>query len=141
MRVVRFLTLIPVLFAAGCVHVSDSSATASPGQIRDRLSRVLHCRRLELNLDGPNHFGGPGKNDTGDFTIKVNREGQTIFFKGVYAEPTQGSFSGSMSWNRHFDTRLGFHMTRESEQTTLSSPQRAAAALPERSAAVPGLIR
>jgi hypothetical protein len=99
MRFTMLLVLLLVMLFQGCVYIHQSSGTASMNEIRQHLISQLHCRALELSEIDRNRFSGTGRNDTGEFTIEVHREGEQIKFHGVYKEPAKGTFSGSASWN------------------------------------------
>jgi len=85
MRSKSWLVLPVLLVLQGCVCVHKNSATATTNEIRQHLSSQLHCQALELREGNKNQLSGTGKNDTGEFTIEVTREGEQIKFHGVYA--------------------------------------------------------
>ncbi len=122
MRALRFLVLLPLLVSSGCVHVHETSATAGMDRIRNHLAAQLHCEALELKENSRDSFSGAGKNQTGEFTIEVTRQGQKIVFHGIYTGQAQGTFSGSASWNKSFNSAFGFHKSSESTQVSLSTP-------------------
>jgi hypothetical protein len=122
MRVLRFLVILPLVILCGCVHINENSATASQERIQAHLSAQLHCRTLDLKENSKDSFSGTGKNDTGEFTIDVTREGMAIAFHGVYKEPAKGTFSGSASWSKRVDAAFGFHKNGESTQDSLGTP-------------------
>ncbi|EEF57699.1 hypothetical protein [Pedosphaera parvula] len=122
MRVLRFLVLLPLVIMFGCVHVNENSATASQEQIKAHLAAQLHCQTLELEQNSKDSFSGTGKNETGEFTIKVIRQGTTIAFHGVYVAPATGTFSGSACWSKSVNSTFGFHKTSQSTQDSLGTP-------------------
>ena len=106
----------------GCVHIHKNSGTADTNEIRQHLSSQLHCQALELREVNKNSFSGTGKNDTGEFTVEVTREGDQIRFRGVYTEPAKGTFSGSASWSKDVSGFFGSHKSKESEQNSVGKP-------------------
>jgi hypothetical protein len=123
MRSLKWAVLpVLVLVLAGCVHVNDTSGHANVEQIRDHLVGVIHCKDLEFMEDGKDRFFGKGRNDTGDFTITAERDGETIKFKGVYLPPARGTFSGSMSWRKQFNAGFGFTKSKEASETSIGAP-------------------
>ena len=122
MRFLKFAVLAPLVLLLGCVHIHESSATATKDQIQARLKAQLHCQFLELHERGSHGYLGTGKNDTGEFTIEVNREAEVIKFHGVYTPPSQGTFSGSASWSKKVNAGFGVHRAFESDKTSLGTP-------------------
>jgi hypothetical protein len=122
MRTLRILVLLPALISSGCFHMHDTSSSATTEQIRVHLLTQLHCHTMDLHATGKNAFSGNGRNDTGDFSLTATRDGNTIAFKGVYAAPGQGTFSGSASWDRSFNAGFGFHRSRISTSDSLGAP-------------------
>lgn len=119
MRCLAFLLLVTV---CGCVHIHEDSGIASKEQIQAHLAAQLHCQRLDLREEGRNHFSGTGRNDTGEFTLHVTREGRTISFHGAYLEPGRGTFSGSAAWTKNVNSALGFDSSTESSHASMGSP-------------------
>ena len=122
MRSNPWLVLPLLLVLQGCVCVHKNSATANTNEIRQHLSSQLHCQVLELRETNQNGFSGTGKNDTGEFSIELTREGDQIKFHGVYTEPAKGTFSGSASWSKNVSGFLGLHKSKESEQNSVGTP-------------------
>jgi len=121
----RFTTLVVlplVLLFQGCVYIHQSSGVAHTSEIRQHLVSQLHCEALELSGTDRDHFSGTGRNDTGEFTIAVQREGEQIKFHGVYKEPAKGTFSGSASWSKSVRGFLGVHKSKVSEQDSMGTP-------------------
>lgn len=117
----RFVLPLAILFT-GCVYIHQSSGVADTSEIRRHLVSQLHCETLELSGIDRDHFSGTGRNDTGEFTVAVQREGEQIKFHGVYKEPAKGTFSGSASWNKSVRGFLGVHKSKVSEQNSIGTP-------------------
>jgi hypothetical protein len=111
-----------LLLFQGCVYIHQHSGTANTNEIRLHLTSQLHCQTLELSEISRDRFSGTGRNDTGEFTIEVQREGEQIKFHGIYTEPAEGTFSGSASWNKSASGFLGLHKSKMSEQNSLGTP-------------------
>jgi hypothetical protein len=117
------LLLLPlVMVFQGCVSVHQSSRTANTDEICQHLVSQLHCQVLELNEDAKDRFSGVGRNETGEFTIDAQREGEQIKFHGVYKEPAKGTFSGSTSWNKSASAFLGSHKSKAKEENSIGTP-------------------
>jgi hypothetical protein len=116
------LVLALAILMSGCVYIHQGSGVADTSEIRQHLVSQLHCEALELSRSDRDHFSGTGRNDTGEFTIAVQREGEQIKFHGVYKEPAKGTFSGSASWNKSVRGFLGVHKSKVSEQSSMGTP-------------------
>jgi hypothetical protein len=122
MRSIPWLVLPVPFLLQGCVHFHKNSGTADTNEIRQHLVSQLHCQVLELREVNENHFSGTGKNETGEFTVEVTREGEQIRFRGVFTEPAKGTFSGSASWSKEMSGFLGSHKSKVAEENSLGTP-------------------
>jgi hypothetical protein len=121
-RSVKCLAMFSLIGLAGCVHFQESSATAGVDRIQEHISSQLHCEALHLEEKDRNCFSGAGKNQTGEFTIEVARDGDKITFHGVYTGQTHGTFSGSASWNKYINSAFGMHTYGETSQNSIGTP-------------------